>query len=272
MPAGFGALARRRTARRPLSDRDQRATWQVLSVLLDYPDDGYVERLGAVRDAIGSLPGVVTRPLREFLDWGAGRTLAQLRTEYVETFDHARSGCLYLSYATHGDTRRRGVALVQFKQAFRRGGVELAADELPDHLCVVLAFGATADSGIAWQLLNDHRISIEMLKRALTERSSPWLPLVRALEATLPALSGDDEVALARLVEQGPPIEDVGLAAYGLDPRVNPVPDYVLDRLGARASGMAGAGVPGVSGPAGPGLADPAPSFPGSTIDVGAPR
>ena len=39
---------------------------------------------------------------------------------------------------------------------------------------------------------------------------------------TNPTLEGDEESAVARLVAQGPPDEDVGLDAYPIDPRLNP--------------------------------------------------
>ena len=107
------------------------------------------------------------------------RRCGQLQRDYVETFDVTRRCCLYLTYFAHGDTRKRGLALVQFKQAYREAGVELDAAELPDHLCVVLEFGATVDAETAWRLLNDHRAGIEMLRIALAETGSPWHDALR---------------------------------------------------------------------------------------------
>ena len=147
--------------------------------------------------------------------------------DFVETFDHTRRGCLYLTYFTTGDTRKRGVALVRLKQAYRRAGVELTSGELPDHLAVVLEFGATADIEAAWRILNDYRASIEVLRISLQERNSPWADAVVAISRTLPELAGDDAEAIAKLIEQGPPSEDVGLAPYAVDPRLNPLPDYL---------------------------------------------
>ena len=98
----------------------------------------------------------------------------RVQRDFVETFDHTRRGCLYLTYFTTGDTRKRGVALVRLKQAYRRAGVELTSGELPDHLAVVLEFGATADIEAAWRILNDYRASIEVLRISLQEKNSPW--------------------------------------------------------------------------------------------------
>lgn len=212
----------------------QAVAWQAVSLLLEYPEQLLLDRVPMLRDAVADLPTDVGGPLGAFLDQLAGEgALAALQAEYVDTFDVTRRCCLHLTYFTHGDTRKRGVALVQFKQAYRRAGVELADEqaELPDHLCVVLEFGATCDADTAWKLLNDHRVGIELLHRALVKRDSSWLPVVEALRATLPALDGDDEVALRRLIAQGPPQEQVGLdsSPYGshdpaLDGRLNPRP------------------------------------------------
>ena len=150
--------------------------------------------------------------------------LRELQATYVETFDHTRKCALYLTYFAYGDTRRRGVALVQFKQAYRAAGAEWDEEsgELPDHLCAVLQFGATVDADGAWKLLNDHRSGIEMLRLALTgwrnddgSTGSPWAGAVLALCETLPQLPGDEADAVRRLVEQGPPQESVGLDGYG---------------------------------------------------------
>ncbi|MFB9733074.1 nitrate reductase molybdenum cofactor assembly chaperone [Ornithinimicrobium kibberense] len=243
-----------------LEPRAQADAWQLVSLLLDYPDDALVERLPALREVAAGLPDRVGMPLGRFLDHVAGADLAALQVDYVDTFDVTRKCCLHLTYFLHGDTRNRGVALVQFKQAYRKHGAELAdADaELPDHLSVVLEFGATVDPDAAWRLLNDHRVGIELLHRALQRRGSPWLDVVDALRATLPELQGDDEQALARLIAQGPPQESVGIddAPYSIDP--------ALDRLrtppssgGVCGDGGAPAGTPHTLGP---------------TIPVGAPR
>ena len=79
----------------------------------------------------------------------------------------------------------------------------------------------------AWQILGRYRASLEVLRLALQDSGSPWADTVAAVCATLPALAGDEREAVARLIEQGPPVEDVGTEPYGIDPRLNPIPDYL---------------------------------------------
>lgn len=216
----------------PELGRDElRAAWQLCSVLLQYPDVESVSQYAEFAHLAHELPEPVGAPLLTYLNGTRGVALEQLQREYVDTFDITRKCSLHLTYFTHGDTRRRGVALVEFKQAFRKAGVELADEdaELPDYLPVVLEFGAFGDTDAAWKLLTDYRVGIELVRTALADRSSRWAPILDALHSTLPALDGDDAQALAKLIAQGPPNEEVGLdtSPYAVDPRLNPRPEPV---------------------------------------------
>ncbi|RNI23917.1 nitrate reductase molybdenum cofactor assembly chaperone [Flexivirga caeni] len=211
-----------------LPDELLAATWQLVSLLLEYPDAQAAQRFPALRKVAQRLPPDVGRPLVDFLDNASGLPLTALQTDYVDTFDVTRKCSLHLTFFTNGDTRRRGVALVEFKQAYRRAGVRLADDsaELPDFLPVLLEFGAFTDREAAWKLLNANRVGIELLHAALARRESRWLPVLDALRATLSSLGEDDETALAALIAAGPPSEEVGIdsSPYSLDPRINPRP------------------------------------------------
>lgn len=216
-------LRRKRGPKLTLPRADLATAWQLVSLLLDYPDEALVQREPLLRQAAAGLPAAVGQPLLAFLDELAGHDATSLRADYVQVFDTSRRCCLYLSYFTHGDTRKRGMALVEFKQAYRKAGVEFDADELPDHLSVVLEFGACYDLDTTWRLLNEHRAGIEVLARALHDRDAPWQHVVRALLATLPPMAGDDEARLLKLINEGPPQEDVGLDSttpYLIDPSI----------------------------------------------------
>lgn len=239
---------RHRRTRPSFGPDEVAATWQLTSLLLDYPDETLVCRAAELSAVASSLPPALGEGLTAFLEGVHSTDLGVLQREYVDTFDVTRKCALHLTYATCGDTRRRGVALVQFKQAFRASGVELGDSdaELPDYLPVVLEFAALTDREAGWKLLTDHRVSIELLHRALAKRESRWLPVVESLRATLPVLDGTDEEALARLIAAGPPTEEVGIDG-GLDPYAA-VPNQGTDAF------------------------HPGPQSLGTTIPVGVPR
>ncbi|WP_242891767.1 nitrate reductase molybdenum cofactor assembly chaperone [Actinomadura litoris] len=204
---------------------DSATAWQAASLLLDYPGEALLGRRPLLRRAVATLPAPVQAPLAGFLDHLDATPPGDLAADYVATFDHRKKCCLYLTYYAFGDTRRRGMALLRFKQAYAAAGLVLDDGELPDHLAVVLEFAATGDAREGRRLLLEHRAGIELLRLALTEASSPWAPVLDAVAATLPPLTGRNEDALARLIAEGPPEENVGLAPYG-DPV--PLPDPVV--------------------------------------------
>jgi nitrate reductase delta subunit len=188
--------------------------WQSASLLLDYPDESLLSRAPMVREAVAGLPSPIRGSLEEFLGHLESTSLAELQQDYVETFDSRRRCNLFLTYFAHGDTRKRGMALLRFKQTYLRSGVVLDDGELPDHLCVVLEYAATVDQRLGRELLLDHRAGLELLRLSLRDLSSPWSPVIDAVCATLPTLRGDERDAVRRLAAEGPPEEEVGLAPF----------------------------------------------------------
>ncbi|GAA1615519.1 hypothetical protein GCM10009789_81990 [Kribbella sancticallisti] len=209
---------------------DERAVaWQAASLLLDYPDEILLSRLDLISSLAERLPGAVGDPLRATIRELESSSLPALQQEYVETFDTRRRHNLFLTYFAHGDTRRRGVALLRFKQTYLRSGFILDESELPDHLCVVLEYAATVDQRLGWGLLLDHRAGLELLRLSLADAGSKWLGALEAVTATLPPLRGDEWAAIQRLAAEGPPQEEVGLTPYAtpaFDPVTLPMPTF----------------------------------------------
>ncbi|MEW2359589.1 nitrate reductase molybdenum cofactor assembly chaperone [Spirillospora sp. NPDC029432] len=219
-----------------LDDAALATAWQAASLLLGYPDAALLDRRPLLRRAVAALPPPVAGPLGRFLDHLDATPEDELATEYVATFDHRKRGCLYLTYYAYGDTRKRGLALLRFKQVYAAAGLRLDDSELPDHLAVVLEFAATGDPREGRRLLLEHRAGLELLRLALADSRSPWAAVLEAVSATLPPLAGDDRDAVARLAAEGPPEEEVGLAPYGADAAATgPGPVFVTDRLEVRS-------------------------------------
>jgi nitrate reductase delta subunit len=204
----------RRPAAPALASEQLLIAWQSASLLLGYPDAELLGRLELVRSASHRLPAPVGGPLRATADRLGSTPLGELQADYVETFDNRRRCNLFLTYFAHGDTRKRGMALLRFKQTYLRSGFALADTELPDHLCVVLEYAATVDQEQGRQLMLDHRAGLELLRLSLCDRDSVWAPALEAVTATLPPLRGDERDAVRRLAAEGPPEEEVGLAPF----------------------------------------------------------
>ena len=191
----------------------QRATVHMAaSLLLDYPAEGGLEtRLDAVEAELATLPPEVAVLLEEFIAQARRRGERAMAEHYVEVFDRRRRCCLYLPYYTVGDTRHRGAALLAFKQALAAAGYEMAADELPDYLPVVLELSARSGDEVAGTLLSSHREGIEVLRSALADAASPYAGLVEAVSMTLPQIDEATAERVRALVAAGPPTETVGV-------------------------------------------------------------
>ena len=176
---------------------------QAASLLLGYPDEELLGRLPLLRAAVAPLPPALAGPLGRFLDHVETTPLERQQAEYVETFDLRRRCCLYLTYFTHGDTRKRGMALLQFKHLYSRAGMTLTDEELPDHLAVVLEFAATGDAVRGERLLTEYRAGVELIRLALEERRSPYAAVLQAVCATLPPVEAADREAILRLAQRG---------------------------------------------------------------------
>ncbi|MBT3149507.1 nitrate reductase molybdenum cofactor assembly chaperone [Streptomyces sp. CHD11] len=196
--------------------------WQLQSLLLGYPDEDQADHLSLARRTVPALPAEVGGPLLRFVEHAEDAGTDALAAAYVTTFDHRKRCCPYLTYYAHGDTRKRGLALVRLKQTYARAGWRITDDELPDHLAVVLEFAAT-DPATGLRLLTQHRAGLELLRLALRDDQAPWADLLASVSATLPALAGDERDAVARLAAEGPPEEQVGLDPYA-PPEYMPAP------------------------------------------------
>jgi nitrate reductase delta subunit len=216
-----------------LSPETLTVAWQSVSLLLDYPDESLLANVPMVRAATRRLPSRIKEPFETFLAHVESTPLSEMQQEYVETFDSRRRCNLFLTYFAHGDTRKRGMALLRFKQTYLRSGFVLdtessRGEELPDHLCVVLEYAATIDQRLGRELILDHRAGLELLRLSLRDLGSPWSSLIDAVCATLPTLRGDERDAVRRLAAEGPPEEEVGLAPFAtpqFSPNASPPAD-----------------------------------------------
>ncbi|MFD5246078.1 nitrate reductase molybdenum cofactor assembly chaperone [Amycolatopsis sp. NPDC058340] len=197
---------------------DRSRLFELASVLLTYPDAALI---GARKELSAAIGEITHREVREqltaFLDWFLTTDPLEIETHYVRTFDLRRRSGLYLTYYLHGDTRKRGIALLTLKQRYRAHGLRLTPGELPDLLPVVLEFAAIAGQGDGEAPLRQHRRGLELLRSTLNESGSPYRHLLEAVVAALPPLTEADRDTIRALAEDGPPVESVGLAPYGTD-------------------------------------------------------
>ncbi|WP_128381339.1 nitrate reductase molybdenum cofactor assembly chaperone [Streptomyces cavernae] len=207
--------ARRRSSPGPAETERRSLLLRLMSLLLQYPDAELTAARPSVAAAVKALPhSPAAAELAAFTAWFTAQQPDALERHYVETFDLRRKSSLYLTYYLHGDTRRRGMALLALAQQYRAAGWDIDGGELPDHLPVVLEFSALTGQGAGEAPLRRHRRGLELIHRALTDADSPYRHILAALLTLLPPPTAADLRAVAELAAQGPPAEDVGLGPY----------------------------------------------------------
>jgi len=192
--------------RRLGTTHDVAATCRVTAVLLDYPrdDDEWV------------LTQPMSAGVRHFAVNWFELDLSERQERYVAAFDHRRRTPLHVTYLTHGDTRNRGVALLQLKHLLTRYGFTITSGELPDYLPLLLEFAATEPRGL--QVLGSYRRSVELLRRSLEDLGDPFSVVVSAVAEVLPALDESDLAAVVDIAANGPPVDSVGLGDFAPQP------------------------------------------------------
>lgn len=204
-------------------EQDRDCVFAIASRLLQYPD---AELLGCLEDVeriVAGLPRRIRQPLLDLVAMLRTTPLLELQASYVETFDLRRRNSLYLTYARAGDTRGRGNALVRFAQLYRKRGYSIEGGELADFLPALLELAALAnpDDREPFEMLVEHRAEIGLLRASLESDQSPYADVLKAVEYALPRPNQKVVEATRRLIEDGPPEEQVGV-----------VPDFVWQGRG----------------------------------------
>ena len=186
--------------------------FKLASVLLQYPTVALFDGLGELAEAASTAPRASREPFGKFLEWLSRTPSDAVARHYVETFDLRRRCALYLTYYRYGDTRKRGMAMLAYKAAYRAAGFDPSDGELPDYLPLVLDFAALHPRGE--KLLGAHRADLELLLRALRDADSAYADVVEAVCAQLPALRRPGQALVRKFWESGPPDEEVGLEPF----------------------------------------------------------
>ncbi len=197
-----------------VSDTERAVALQCASLLLGYPDRTVYDRLPLLRAAAARVPTDAAAGLVRLVEHFEATDQHEAEQAYVDLFDLRRRCCLFLTYYAYGDTRKRGMALLGFTQAYKQAGQVLGPDELPDHLSVVCEFAATADLPAGLRLLEQHRAGLELIRLALADLGSPYVDAVDLVRTVLSPLAAGDLARALDLARSGPPAEEVGLEPF----------------------------------------------------------
>ena len=157
---------------------------RALSRLLQYPDLELMEHLPEVAAALYEMPKLskkVHLGLMEFVNNLEASDLIDSQENYVECFDRGRATSLHLFEHVHGDSSERGQAMVDLLQTYKEGGLQLSANELPDHLSIILEFASTLPLDQAKQFVGEMAHILNAVYSTLVARNNRYAWLIAAV-------------------------------------------------------------------------------------------
>ena len=171
-------------------------TFKALSALLSYPTGELCAAIPEITAAIAA-EGLVSdeagNQLEPLLADLATLDLYDLQERYVELFDKTRRHSLHLFEHIHGESRDRGQAMVDLAEHYRRGGLVVAANELPDFIPLFLEFLSARPFEEARGLLNETAHIFALLEERLAKREAGYAAVFAAIRsiASKPAMVAD---------------------------------------------------------------------------------
>lgn len=198
-------------------DQSRREAWKFTSALLRYPDAELVAALPTIRQALEQSRVARRDDMQALVDRWIATDPVELQQNYVATFDLSKKCALHVSWFQYGDRRQRGMVLLKLKRRYMEFDMAPQEDELPDWLPLMLEFASEAPDPEGVALLQEWRAAIELIRRSLGESSSQYTVLLDVVSSTLPKLGSSLREAVDRLIEDGPPGDEVGLEPFGPD-------------------------------------------------------
>ncbi len=166
------------------SPTTMRLTLRALARLLAYPGAELRAQMPALLDALHAeqaLSAARVAELQALAQQLCAMDPYEAEGRYVDTFDRGHRTSLHLFEHIHGDSRERGPALIDLTQTYEKAGLYLGAQELPDHLGVVLEFASTQPPAVAREFLGEMAHILNALFTALDTKASPYASVVAAV-------------------------------------------------------------------------------------------
>lgn len=189
--------------------------YQILSALLLYPEPALIESLPELEAALAATP-LMHAPLRPLLASLAKEDLIKLQERYVTTFDRTPSHSLHLFEHIHGESRDRGQAMVDLMEEYKKHGLEMSGEDLPDFVPLFLEFLSQLEEQEAQPLLSDAIHVLAYIGRKLAANGSPYSGVFDVLQQLTPVVA--EELSEPPIRDMDEALETFGPGVDGVEP------------------------------------------------------
>lgn len=172
-------------------------TYKVLSILLLYPNNVLKKSIDCIMDVLKDDGILLSRDIDElynFILYIKNNNLLFLQENYVSIFDRQKHFSLYLFEHIHGDSRERGMAMIDLKNLYRKSNFEISIDrELPDYIPLFLEYLSLCSKDQASLLLGEVVNIISVLHSRLKSINSYYYIIFSILES-LSNIRSDEKI------------------------------------------------------------------------------
>jgi nitrate reductase delta subunit len=194
--------------------------YTLLSTLLDYPEAELLDALQEINQELSAFPESAQVALQPLLALLKERPLIELQENYVATFDRNPAHSLHLFEHVHGESRDRGQAMVDLLDEYRRLGLQMATNELPDHVPLFLEVLGNIDPVQARALLDEAIHVLAALGDRLARDESPYAGVFTVLRTMADVVPQAAETPPIRDMDEA--LERFGPGADGVEPLLAP--------------------------------------------------
>jgi nitrate reductase delta subunit len=176
---------------------EKKAILVVVSRILDYPNQPFFEERSSmfsfIHENISSED--VRKEVKNRIYPLYEMSLKDLQELFVETFDYKEKTNLYLTAHELGDSRKRGIALIQLQKLIFEAGFDFVGKELADYIPMLLEFLAVAPEEERFFNLSQRvAYAIQRILNNLSDRN-PYFPAVELLPLFVFEASGLEEIS-----------------------------------------------------------------------------
>ncbi|TAM00279.1 MAG: nitrate reductase molybdenum cofactor assembly chaperone [Paraburkholderia sp.] len=191
--------------------------YPVLAALLDYPQQPLLDALDEIDAALAAHPDAA-RELAPLVGELRGRSLIESQEEYVATFDRNPRHSLHLFEHVHGESRDRGQAMVDLLAEYRRFGLEISTNELPDYVPLFLEVLGLIDADDASALLGEAVHVLAAIGKHLLDSGSAYASIFTVL-CEMSAVT-PEPLTVAPVRDMDEALEVFGVGEDGVEPLI----------------------------------------------------
>lgn len=170
-------------------------TYKVFSTLLLYPTEELKNNVDLVLDILKNESIINVDHIYNislFVEHIKKKSLISLQEEYVSLFDRKKQLSLYLFEHIHGDSRDRGMAMVDLKNLYKMSDFDISiGGELPDYIPLFLEYLSLLSFEKSSDLLSEIVNIISIIKHRLKSHDSVYYFIFSSIES-LSKIKADD--------------------------------------------------------------------------------